>query len=121
MKKIGSVADFGPQRDKELLAAFRDQLHLLGSIPTKELFTRAAKMPASRFWVSERRAAAVISKMLRGDRILSMNTKKREMYLELYRRVRRIREEVRMKDKTGLSEAKSGAMFVGADASPIYS
>ena len=31
------------------------------------------------------------------------------------------REEVRMKDKTGLSEAKSGAMFVGADASPIYS
>lgn len=94
MKKIGSVADFGPQRDKELLAAFRDQLHLLGSIPTKELFTRAAKMPASRFSVSERRAAAVISKMLRGDRILSMNTKKREMYLELYRRVRRIREEV---------------------------
>lgn len=90
MKKIGSVSDFGPQRDKELLQAFRNQLHLLGSIPADELFTRAAMSRASRFWVSERRAAAVISKMLKGDRILAMNRKKREMYFEILRRVKEI-------------------------------
>lgn len=90
MKKKGSVSDFGPQRDMELLQAFRNQLHLLGCIPVNELFTRAAMSPSSRFWVSERRAAAVISKMLKGDRILSMNRKKREMYFEILRRVKGI-------------------------------
>lgn len=93
MKKPGSVSDFTPQRDRELLAAFKNQLHLLGDVPLPEIFHRAARQPASRFWVSERRAAAVVSKMLKGDLILSMNPKKREMYYEIFRRVERILNE----------------------------
>ena len=93
MKKPGSVTEFGPQRDQELLNAFKSQLHLLGALPIQELFIRAAKQPASRFWVSERRAAAVISRMMKGDKILTMNPKKREMFYELFRRVKRLRED----------------------------
>ena len=52
MKKKGSVVEFNDQRDKELLQAFKSQLHLLGTVPLQEVFTRAAMMPASRFWVS---------------------------------------------------------------------
>lgn len=88
MKKRGSVSDFGKQRNEELKRAFQAQLHLIGEIPTEELFTRAARMPASRFWVSERRAAEVMSKMLKGDRLQGMNPKKREMYMEIFLRVR---------------------------------
>lgn len=88
MKKKGAVAEFGPQRDRELLQAFRALFLKLGNVPAEALFAKAAESPASRFWVSEKRAAYVVSKMLKGDRILSMNPKKREMFFELARRVK---------------------------------
>lgn len=88
MKKKGSIVEFNSQRDRELINAFRAQLCHLGDVPVNELFTRAANSPASRFWVSEKRALIVVSKILKGDRILSMNRKKREMYFEISRRVK---------------------------------
>ncbi len=91
MKKIGSVAEFGPQRDRELLAAFKAQLHNLGHLPLKEMFRRAAETKTSRFWVSERRAAIVISSMLKGDRLEYMSPKRREMYYEIFKIFKKIR------------------------------
>lgn len=102
MKKKGAVSDFTKQRNEELKNAFKAQLYLLGTIPTEELFTRAAKMPASRFWVSERRAAEVISKMLKGDMMFGMNRKKREMYVEI---LIRVREEMRREPGITVTEA----------------
>ncbi len=102
MKKKGSVVEFTPQRDKELLDAFKAQFLKLGDVPTQELFTRAALSPASRFWVSEKRAMIVVSKMLKGDRILSMNAKKREMYFEI---ARRVKEYLRAEPGLTLTEA----------------
>lgn len=102
MKKKGAVSDFTKQRNEELKNAFKAQLYLLGTIPTEELFTRAAKMPASRFWVSERRAAEVISKMLKGDMMFGMNRKKREMYIEI---LIRVREEMRREPGITVTEA----------------
>lgn len=93
MKKKGSIVEFRDQRDRELLKAFREQLSKLGTLPLNDLFTRAAMTPASRFWVSERRAMIVMSQMLKGDRLLSMNPKRREMFYEIFRRVRRILTE----------------------------
>lgn len=90
MKKKGSIVEFREQRDRELLKAFRTQLLKLGTLPLNELFTRAAMMPASRFWVSERRAMIVMSQMLKGDRLTTMNPKRREMFYEIFRRVREI-------------------------------
>lgn len=88
MKKKGSVIEFKQQRDKELLAAFRQQLSNLGTLPLEELFTRASLTPTSRFWVSERRAMIVVSQMIKGDRLLTMNHKRREMFYEIYYRVK---------------------------------
>lgn len=54
----------------------------------RDMFGMAARMPASRFWVSEVRAAEVISCMLRGEaRDPKQCEQKRRMYDELFRRV----------------------------------
>ncbi len=115
MKKQGSITEFGHQRDQELLNAFKSQLHLLGSIPLQEVFHRAALQPSTRFWVSERRAAAVISRMLKGDKILSMNPKKREMFYELFRRVKRVRE-----DYPGITLTEAAYRAVNSPAPEFY-
>lgn len=102
MKKPGSIVEFSTQRDKELLEAFRKQLHFLGTLSMDEIFLRTSMMPSSRFWVSEHRAATVVSKMLKGDLISSMNPKKREMFFEIFRRVKK---ELEKKPKMTLTEA----------------
>lgn len=115
MKKRGAVVEFTPQRDDELLKAFKSQLHLLGKIPLQDVFTRAAMQPASRFWVSERRAMIVVSRIMKGDRILSMNTKKREMYFEIYRRVKSI-----MNSEPGLTLTEATFRAVNSPAPEFY-
>lgn len=91
MKKKGSTSDFATQRDKELYAAFRDILCNSRGVALADMFGMAAKRPASRFWVSEERAAQVVSWMLRGasqEKIESMVAQRRAMFEEIYRRVR---------------------------------
>lgn len=107
MKKKGSVVEFTRQRDEELLAAFRAQLSMLGEIPLNDLFTRAAMSPASRFWVSERRAMIVISRMMKGDQLSSMNRKRREMFFEIFHRVKEI---LRRQPELSLTEASFRAV-----------
>lgn len=87
MKKRGSTSDFMAQRDHELLMNFRKELMESRGIPLRELFGRAARRPASRFWVSELRAAEVISAMMRGVASEKMVPQKKRMYEELLRRV----------------------------------
>lgn len=90
MKKKGSTSDFAVDRDKELYAAFRYILCNSRGVALIDMFGMAAKRPASRFWVSEERAAQVISWMLRGvasDRIERMVPQRRAMFEEIFRRV----------------------------------
>lgn len=56
----------------------------------KEFYTRVVKSPCSRFWVSEMRAAVVISLMLRGKCPDDMLPEKRRMYEAIYSRVTEI-------------------------------
>lgn len=91
MKKRGSTSDFTGQRDRELYKAFVEELQTSRGIALRDMFARAASRPASRFWVSERRAADVISIMLRGanpEMLEKMYPRRREMYEEILRRVR---------------------------------
>lgn len=61
----------------------------------------AVEAPAPRFWVSEVRALTVIRRMLAGEDVTAgMNPEKKEMYLEICRRVRKA-----MKEETGLKLA----------------
>lgn len=93
MKKIGCFSDYAPQRNRELHAAFIDVLRTERDVPLRDMFGMAARRPCSRFWVSETRAAEVVSQMLRGVAPRNMLPKRREMFEELTRRVRAKMEE----------------------------
>lgn len=57
-------------------------------VPLGGLYAMAAQSPCSRFWVSEKRAAEVISRMMRGeDTDVKSLPLRNKMYRELLRRV----------------------------------
>lgn len=87
MKKQGNKSDFLQDRDRDLHRNFMEILRSAVGIPLSEMFGMAARRPASRFWVSEERAAIVIGAMMRGESLSRMNAKRRDMYMEIYRRV----------------------------------
>lgn len=118
MKKTGSTSDFSKQRDKELYARFLDLLRSPGETPLRDLFGMAASKPASRFWVSERRAADVIGAMLSGKGEATrekMYPKRREMYDELLRRVKAL-----MLERPGLCMTHAVDEAVNSEAPEFY-
>lgn len=93
MKHKGSICDYIEQRDKELLLTYRRLLREIPTIYLPELLNRVVNSPTSRFWVSESRASIVLSDLFRGKDVLSgMRKQKREMYEELFRRAKRMRQ-----------------------------
>lgn len=93
MKKKGNVVAFTGRRNEELLEAYKQQLGYLGMMPLWRIWERIAQTPASRFWVSEFRAYEVMLRIRRGDRLLEMIPKRREMFFEIYMRVRELMED----------------------------
>lgn len=90
MKKQGSKSDFISDRNRELHESFMEVLRTAGGVSLRDMFTLAVNRPASRFWVSENRAADVIGRMMRGIEDGDMLPKRRDMYREILRRVRRL-------------------------------
>lgn len=96
MKKIGSVIDCMEQRDKELHDNFMEILRSSRDVPLRDMFGMAARRPASRFWVSEERASEMVSIILSGrdpEMIDRMFPKRRQMFLEISRRVKEILDQ----------------------------
>lgn len=94
MKKLNSTSEFSSHRSEVLLNNFRKALAVQSVISAKRAFGMAADAPAPRFWVSEARATAVISKMMTGvDVTADMYPEKAEMYREIFSRVVKLREE----------------------------
>ena len=90
MKKKGSTSDFARQRDRELYESFKQVLATSRGVALRDMFGMAAARPASRFWVSEERAAAVIGAMMRDGvepATAGMFAGRRAMYEELFSRV----------------------------------
>lgn len=58
----------------------------LRSVRLADVARLVAESPSSRFWVSEERAAIVISAMAAGRPLPPMTPTRREMFAELYRR-----------------------------------
>ncbi len=92
MKYFGSILDFTRQRNEDLMRAFREQLALARFIVMPEIFELVAESPASRFWVSEERAAIVIAAMEAGKPLTRMRRNKREMFEEIFRRYLALRD-----------------------------
>ena len=87
MKYHGSKFEYEQQRDEDLMRAYRQALHESSHIHMPDIFRKVVAMPSSRFWVSEERAAVVISAMMRGVTFPNMNPTKRKMFQEIYNRV----------------------------------
>lgn len=93
MKHFGSILEFTHERNKDLLRAYHEKLASATFIVMPAIFELVAQSPASRFWVSEERAAIVISAMEAGKPLLRMRNNKREMFEEIYRRYTVMREQ----------------------------
>lgn len=88
MKHIGSVSHFISERNRALLSEFRRQVSKCAFVTLNEIGERVVNSPAPRFWVSEERAAIVVSAIMRGKPVLkTMRLSKREMFEEIHRRV----------------------------------
>ena len=86
MKHYGCILDFTEERNRELMRVYREKLAQARYIIMPEIFEQVANTPCKRFWVSEERAAIVISAMLMGKPLGNMRKNKREMFEEIFRR-----------------------------------
>lgn len=94
MKSFGSVLAFTRERNAALLMAYREQINAAGYIRLNEIGEKIVNSPSPRFWVSEERAAAVVSAIMRGKPVLeAMRPTKREMFAEIHRRVVALKKE----------------------------
>lgn len=93
MKYFGSILDFTRERNADLMRVYHDRLAEASIIVMPVIFQFVADSPASRFWVSEERAAIVISAMAAGKPMPRMRSNKREMFEEIYRRYLIMRED----------------------------
>lgn len=88
MKIKGSNFLYENERNEDLMRCFIEKASKVPVLVISEIFDDVVNSPSSRFWVTERRAAVVISNMMRGRDVLSaMKPQRREMYKEIYKRV----------------------------------
>lgn len=93
MKYYGSILDFTQERNQELMRVYQEKLSKAGYIVMPKIFEQVANSPCSRFWVSEERAAIVISTLLAGKVVPNMRRNKREMFDEIFHRFLIVREQ----------------------------
>lgn len=94
MKSFGSVLAFTRERNAALLKAYREQVDAASFVRLNEIGEKIVNSPSPRFWVSEERAAAVVSAIMRGKPGLeTMRPTKREMFEEIHRRVMALKEQ----------------------------
>lgn len=86
MKYFGSILEFTRERNEDLIRVYREKLSEASIIVMPVIFELVAQSPSSRFWVSEERAAIVISAMAAGRPMPRMRKNKREMFEEIFRR-----------------------------------
>lgn len=86
MKHKGSRCDFTKERDADILRTYKNIISVRDNIGLLEIERRLLQSPSKRFWVSVDRAYNVILNMLNGKSISNMNSQKREMFQEIFRR-----------------------------------
>ena len=85
--------EYSQERSDDLMRVYDEYLASCEYISMPDVYNTIVNMPSRRFWVSDIRAALVVSAMIRGEaRLERMCKSKREMYEEIYRRVLLMRE-----------------------------
>lgn len=77
-------SDYIKDRDKDLLRAFRRIIAEKDVRSMKEAVRLAVNSESARYWISPECVAKYISRMKKGDMLLSAKPLKREMMLSLY-------------------------------------
>ena len=93
MKHKGAEAVYSAERDKDLLRAYREVLTRHRHIYLPRVVEEVASSPSKRSWVSEERAKIVLGEIARGRSLERMNKTRRDMYMEIYRRVCLLQKE----------------------------
>lgn len=94
MKPHGTIMAFTRERNQALLKTFRKQCANASTIILKDILQNTVNSPSPRFWVSEERAANVVSKIISGKPVLlTMRPTKREMFSEIHRRVIELKKQ----------------------------
>lgn len=94
MKKAGSIFEYEEERNNDLMRCFNIQCGQNCRRKKIDIYAATADMPSKRFWVSEERATLVVSSLIKGDRLEKMGKMKKEMYMEIYRRVLEARQRL---------------------------
>jgi hypothetical protein len=115
MKHQGNTFEYEDQRNDNLMQCYHELLTHAQFVRMPEIYRQVVNMPSARFWVSEERAAIVVSAMRRGESIDSMRPLKREMYNEIYRRA-----SVMLDENPSLSIAEAVARVVAQPAPKFY-
>lgn len=116
MKHKGALMEYSKERSDDLMRAYDEYIKSCNFIRMSDVYNNIVNMPARRFWVSDIRAALVVSAMIRGEAHLeAMWDLKREMYEEIYRRVIELRKHC---PKSSISELC--AMVVVQPAPKFY-
>ena len=93
MKPNGAEFEYKKERNEDLLRVYRELTHSTRYIRTPELYQELVRQPSKRFWVSEERAAVVLSSIFKGNMLHSMSKNKRKMFLEIFQRAKLLREQ----------------------------
>lgn len=94
MKHKGATMEYSEERINDLMRAYDEYISSCDYIRMPDVYNNIVNMPSRRFWVSDIRAALVVSAIIRGEaKLESMWPQKREMYLEIYNRVMALGKE----------------------------
>lgn len=115
MKSFGSILQFSRERNADLLRALNESLGKVKGCSTMDIYKMVAESPAARFWVSEERAANIISILHKGLPLPPMRENKKEMFMEIYRRA-----QIIMESNPGLSIRKISYLVVHQPAPKFY-
>lgn len=115
VRKIGMVDTYTIERNQALLKAYHEHIINCNKIQLEKLWLTLANQKAPRFFVSEERAAIVVSKLLKGENIEYMVTTRRDMFMEIYSRVQKL-----LKEKPNLPLLHCCRMVVYQNAPSFY-
>lgn len=90
MKRFGDKSEFEDQRNRDLMRNYHSLIEGAATIYLPDILHRLVNSPAERFYVSEERAFCVIKEIITGERLDNMIPSKREMFFEIYKRVKDI-------------------------------
>lgn len=94
MKRLGDNMLYHKERTDELMKEYDKYIDSAPVIRMPEVYGHLANVGSRRFWITRKRAVEVVKALDSGIDILKrMRPTKREMYLEVYRRVNILREE----------------------------